>query len=236
MNADSNNPSLNDLKCIWMTSGLVAYKLCNFQFDCENCEFDRVFRKNAEVAVEKININGNEFPNPVNDLIDRVREEYYNEKLIYLKNQLVLKKIFGNVCYLGINPIILHLVDNSKSIEFTAENFMKKDNIFMHIYGEWGKIEFISPIDCTIIEKFIIPSAKPGKWIAIITTDEADISQYNTESWNNEKIKCIEILKRKTGLTPAIGQTAMDGGEKIESVCQFLGKEEYLRLIKGIFP
>lgn len=32
------------LKCIWMTAGIVGYKLCEQEFDCENCAFDRAIR------------------------------------------------------------------------------------------------------------------------------------------------------------------------------------------------
>lgn len=29
----------NDLKCVWMSAGLVNYKLCDLDFNCEHCEF-----------------------------------------------------------------------------------------------------------------------------------------------------------------------------------------------------
>lgn len=32
------------LKCIWMTAGVVDYKLCEQELDCEHCAFDRAFR------------------------------------------------------------------------------------------------------------------------------------------------------------------------------------------------
>lgn len=33
-----------DIKCVWMHAGVVSYKLCNLNFQCESCEFDRVMR------------------------------------------------------------------------------------------------------------------------------------------------------------------------------------------------
>lgn len=33
-----------ELPCIWMEAGLVAYKLCNQDFDCEHCSFDAEMR------------------------------------------------------------------------------------------------------------------------------------------------------------------------------------------------
>lgn len=33
-----------DLKCVWMVAGLVSYRLCDQNFHCERCDFDRVMR------------------------------------------------------------------------------------------------------------------------------------------------------------------------------------------------
>jgi glycine cleavage system H protein len=30
----------NDLKCVWMTAGLLSYKLCKYNFQCERCPLD----------------------------------------------------------------------------------------------------------------------------------------------------------------------------------------------------
>jgi glycine cleavage system H lipoate-binding protein len=32
------------MKCVWMTAGVVGFKLCGLQFDCEHCTFDRAIR------------------------------------------------------------------------------------------------------------------------------------------------------------------------------------------------
>lgn len=32
------------VKCVWMSAGLVDFKLCSLQFDCEHCSFDRAIR------------------------------------------------------------------------------------------------------------------------------------------------------------------------------------------------
>ena len=33
-----------ELKCVWMEAGLVSYKLCDYEYECERCPFDQVFR------------------------------------------------------------------------------------------------------------------------------------------------------------------------------------------------
>ena len=37
--------------CIWMSAGLVSYKLCDRDFDCGNCPLDAALRGNAAAPV-----------------------------------------------------------------------------------------------------------------------------------------------------------------------------------------
>jgi len=43
-----DNETMGDLlKCVWMLADVVAYKLCDREYDCEHCPFDRALRGNA---------------------------------------------------------------------------------------------------------------------------------------------------------------------------------------------
>ncbi len=35
----------NDMRCIWMTAGVINYKLCDMNFQCEKCEFNKVMQR-----------------------------------------------------------------------------------------------------------------------------------------------------------------------------------------------
>ncbi|HEX6865334.1 MAG TPA: hypothetical protein VF414_21075 [Thermoanaerobaculia bacterium] len=37
-------PSPGVLPCVWMSAGLVAFKLCDREGECEGCPFDRAMR------------------------------------------------------------------------------------------------------------------------------------------------------------------------------------------------
>jgi len=237
MSADYYNTLLNDLKCIWMTSGLVSYKLCSRQFDCDNCEFDKVFRNDLKPLSEKNSAEKNNESNPIDAIIGRIKYENFNEKMIYLQNQLVIKKLFGNAYYLGINPIILSTLSNVNLISFTNDNNIKRGQIILSIEGGWGKKEFISPIDFLLIEKFCIMPAgfNLNKWFAILISNETIESQYNFAQWNNEKERLIKNLKLYLNANQEIGKTLMDGGEKVKSIDQMLGMNEYLGLINDVF-
>jgi glycine cleavage system H protein len=46
MNAGSENPVIpeGELHCIWMDAGLVGYKLCDRQYQCDGCLYDTLIR------------------------------------------------------------------------------------------------------------------------------------------------------------------------------------------------
>ncbi|NIO18620.1 hypothetical protein GTN42_04145, partial [bacterium] len=35
-------------RCIWMTAGVISFKLCPLDYDCEYCEFDEVMRSRVK--------------------------------------------------------------------------------------------------------------------------------------------------------------------------------------------
>ena len=108
---NNNRNRSEDLHCIWMASNHVAYKLCDKEFDCENCDFDKAIRN---LSVQN-NFNGNEESKHKDILIDtisKIENEFYDEKLIYLNNQLIIKKLFGPTYYLRLNPLLSPLFDD----------------------------------------------------------------------------------------------------------------------------
>ena len=49
VNSKNAGASRKDDYCIWMNAGLVAYKLCDREFKCEECPVDDLMRKESEL-------------------------------------------------------------------------------------------------------------------------------------------------------------------------------------------
>ncbi|MEJ2618290.1 MAG: hypothetical protein P8Z35_25265 [Ignavibacteriaceae bacterium] len=237
---DKNLPEAsNEIKCIWMTSQQVAYKLCDKKFDCENCEFDKAFRNHSTKLNEQKLAKNLAADDLLESVIKKVGEEVYDDKLIYLKNQLVIKKLFGNAYYLGINPVILYLVEQVNSIQEFPKNDIKKDQVIFTLYGNWGKKEFISPINFLIIGKISINPIKfnRNKWHSVIlfNDDEVKNIQLTKNDWAIEKNNILSYLKYQAKNKPGIGNSLMDGGEPVQFLYQYLGKKEFLNLLNENF-
>jgi len=226
------------MNCIWI--GLLKHKLCNHEFDCENCEFDKIFRSlSAQMSDDNINFRAVKTPGEdmLENLISKIENESFDNKVLYLKNQLVIKNLFGNAYYLGVNPIVLYLLDDFDSINDFYNNEIKRDQMIFLLKAKWGMKQFISPINFMIIKKINFSEFKLNKWYAIILFNEFDKENFllSEEDWLKEKNNLLNILNDYKFNNPQIGQSMLDGGEKIKYLHQFLGEKKYLKLLDSIF-
>jgi len=44
LSADAKN------RCIWMMAGVISFKLCPLNYDCEHCDFDEAMRSQVRSA------------------------------------------------------------------------------------------------------------------------------------------------------------------------------------------
>jgi hypothetical protein len=222
-----------------MSSELVKYKLCDREFDCDNCEFDKVMR-NLSLKLEDIQ-QGKNSEEQNADLIDklykRIESETYDEKIIYLKNQLVLKNLFGNAYYLGINPIVLYLLDDINLLHEFNNKEIKRDQIIFTLEGNWGLKQFISPVDFMVIEKINFSQFRLNKWYAIILFNgiEREDEMLSLNEFIDEKNEVLSFLKKHSLKNPEIGNTLMDGGKKVKFLYQYIGKQNYMGLLNRVF-
>jgi len=238
MSTNNNRPlkSFRDMKCIWMDSGLVNYKLCDKDFNCDACEFDRVFR-NIAAKTEAKNIPQHNNADIVDKLVKRIENVNYDNKLIYLRNQLVMKNLFGNAYYIGINPMLLYLLDDYRDVHEFHSNEIKKNQIVLTFEGGWGFKQFVSPINFLIIEKVNSLDFKTNQWYAIILFNPSDNEDYIMDhgEWEHEKHKMIEKINGYSMNQPSIGVTMADGGSEVGFFHQYIGRREYNKLLNMFF-
>ncbi len=237
MNINNQN-RLENYKCIWMSSGVVEYKLCDKNFACENCEFDRVIRnvsnhKENDVEILKTS------KEVITTIIDKLKPETNIEKVSVLKNQLMVKNLFSDIHYIGINPGIFSLLDNITGVIIQdSRNFINKDEEFFTLKGDWGEVTFTAPMDFFFLGKIntAVSDFINNKWFGMIQTVPQSI---NSASLSLENLNLI-ISKTKEELFhynithPEVGNTMYDGGEYHKFLYQIIGKEAYLNLLNKL--
>jgi hypothetical protein len=237
-NKNESKKAFEDLKCIWMSSSVVEYKLCDKDFDCENCQFDKVIR-NLAVDSKQQSSTGETPVSMLDSLMKKIQNQVYEPKNIYLRSQLIVKHLFADTYYLGINPAILLFLDNINSVKDPGrQGYILKNQALLRVEGEWGYITFTSPMNFTLLDKlnFSAEDILSNKWFAIISIDQSEIepARITRDDWYNNQISSLNLLSEYKLKTPKIGTTLMDGGIPVKNLNRLLGNSEYLKIISKL--
>jgi len=220
------------LKCIWMASQVLDYKLCDNKFDCENCQFDKVMRN-------LLNEKETQNTDIANIIFNKLQSIKYDNKIIYLKNNLIAKEICQGTFYLGINPIFISFLDTVSFLSvYESKKNILTDQQVINILGEWGSISLSAPMNFMIYDllDFPIDTLLTLKWVAIIGAVDQEISngRLYQEEWNTKHQKALSTIEEIKLNVPQVGNTMMDGGTKIKFLHQLIGKKRYINILNSM--
>ncbi len=252
------------LPCVWMMAGVLCYKLCDRQYDCEHCELHRVLQSGG-----KYSLQGEQFASSFSSPEEqsehgRAVEEQVNH---WLSQIIAGSKIYLDRCYspshfwmypekehvvVGIDTNVLKILHPiSKMVPPEPHHQLKR-----HQY-------------CGLIvrDELTIPLHAPfsGEVVALNNQHITQLEQEypNRDNWifkmhPAEKVQSIEDICRgedmlrlyvrkihlikeylrdmlsKTAVG-ALGVTMADGGETELNLEHILGREAYKNLVKEIF-
>lgn len=220
------------LKCIWMASQVLDYKLCDNKFDCENCPFDKVMRN----LLNEKELQNTDIANTISNKLQSIK---YDSKIIYLKNNLIAKEICHDTFYLGINPILISFLD---TVSFLSVYESKKNILIgqqvIQILGEWGTFSLSAPMNFMIYDllDFPIDTLLTFQWVAIIGAVDQEISKGKLyqEEWNTMYEKALSTIEEIKSLVSQVGNTMMDGGTQIKFLHQLVGKKKYTNILNSM--
>lgn len=229
------------LKCIWMECGYVEYKLCDRNFDCENCPFDKAIKTAIKVGEKNQSIDTFGDDSNVNQIPNQIK---ITENHLWL-----IKK--GEHFTIGLDDFAQKFFDAGCSIFFPliGSNLLV-GKTFLWIIGSFGAIGFQSPISGTvrwINEKvkrnpqlFFEASAYSIELVKVESDDGVINGKiYDFDERNNlvyqDNLLIREFLLKKFSPTSKTHITLPDGGEFIKSYLKELSNQDFIQLLKLIF-
>jgi hypothetical protein len=224
--------NFDELKCLWMECNVVDYKLCDNNFECENCEFDREFKSRLN---KKENIR-----EEIESIFDSGHYTVaFNHPHYHFDCGLVLKNFLDNIYYVGLELYIVKLIDTASKINYlSSKDIINRGEPILSIKNGWGEVNLISPIGFRFIERL-----NPGnlfsngiKWFAIIEVEKSDINNYSIgEKKYFDKLYETKMMMKDYALsTEMAGVTMYDGGTPFEHWSDIMGKENYRKLMKKV--
>lgn len=224
-------------KCIWMTTGLISYKLCERNYQCEICPFDQAI-KNEEGGE-------GDFPeaeqdqavtSPVSDVA-----AWINGSVFYHPDHCWVKVENPEKVRIGIDCLLTQLIANVKVVILPrAGSLAGQGECYAHIIQEDYIVPVISPLSGLVqavnprLKKepeLITADPRGDGWLVTIKPEnlESDLKNLlfgrKALLWYRKEEK--EIIVRTTELMmkhspQAVGPTMQDGGARISCLQDLL--------------
>jgi glycine cleavage system H protein len=248
-----------ELKCIWMTAGLLTYKLCKYNLQCERCPLDRELRNlpltpsvDPTSSQDAKNV-GSEDAGPTLS-----REEFLGEdlspsdikgSLFYHPGHTWVKVEGADEVRVGLDCFLRRIVGKVKVIvlPLPGRRCHRGENL-CSIIQEDGILRIISPVSGSILSVNQKLKDEPG----LINKDPlgdgflVTLKPKNLQrdqkylffgeaalSWYQkewERLKAAVISELHHG-EEGVGMTMQDGGIKLKDIKTFVDPERYIQLV-----
>ncbi|UCG12827.1 MAG: glycine cleavage system protein H [Deltaproteobacteria bacterium] len=247
-------------RCIWMTAGVISFKLCALDYDCEHCDFDEVMRSQAKSKKERL--RGKRVRSRVSASSESVtapsadskKPPFFtfstgevDEELRLHPAHLWIRRDEGETWKLGIDKLLAYVLPAASKVELYGLNAMLLQNrLCGKVRTEAGIIPLTAPLSGRLVRanpqlgehpELLQQDPYGEGWMATIESsqDESDLRKYYTgiggRKFLEEEAQHLRFLLKHRGIeVDNIGDTLPDGGANIRYLNQILPGPVCLRL------
>jgi glycine cleavage system H lipoate-binding protein len=247
----------SDKKCVWMEAGIVSYKICDREFQCETCPLDiglkggENFSENHSSQKNKTSPEGrmkqkNNLPME-DSSCSRFFRYKLDEKYFVNSGHCWCKVISENHVRIGIDDIVATAMGSIDEVILPTlgEKVMRGSSCgqviqFEHIFSivspVSGKVISVNTELASIPNQVTLDPLKKG-WLLDIKPEalQHDLKYCRSSdallSWYLKEIKWLEGSLAKGFQHENIGITLTDGGEMSRNLRNYIPKDNYRRLI-----
>lgn len=236
----------NELRCVWMTAGILSYQLCNRKFDCEDCPLDSAMRMHFSQQASVTKTLRQAYSS-------RLEGQKLRPECLYSRKHYWLKRQDRSSVRIGIEPTLASILVSPRAIVLpSVGEQLQKDKVCAWVVTEGGTLQITSPLDGEVWDANAPLADRPHDlcdypmdrgWLFELMIKEEDLAQAKLLSMEDaEKIftddnaKFQMLVKAELEKNyEATGVTLPDGGQFLQSVADMLGVEKYFKLVRDVF-
>jgi glycine cleavage system H protein len=230
----------DELRCVWMSAGILSYQLCDRQFDCDHCPVDAAMRKRYPRQEE------------APGQIATAREVLRSDRM-YSRNHCWAKEIHKNVVRVGIEPGLGAALLDPKEIVLPAENQrIGHGQACLWIVMEGGTLPVESPVTGIVRNTNPQLSEQPHLlrsqsldhgWVYDMELEESAALRRDLLNSDQAEAKFASDQAQFSHLLsgaleqgrPEVGMTMADGGQRLQGLADMVGRGRYFSLLRKVF-
>lgn len=246
------------LQCWWMLAGVVDYKLCDHNFDCEHCPFDKAIHGSVPQSAFEIEESISDKPAEMklNNTAEFTNFQEYklSDALFYHPSHIWMRVEEGGCVRVGLDDFGQRVLGRIYSVTLPAQG-----NNIVRNEGNWkvthqvGETTLIAPVSGTVKKVNTKLAQYPSLlnrepygegWAFVIEPTDLDeclkdiFYGQKVKGWYKSEVeklyaKANEVLSTSVG---SIGQTMPDGGMLMKDFMSELDADEMLQVISSFFP
>jgi glycine cleavage system H lipoate-binding protein len=243
-------------ECVWMQAGVVGYKLCDRQFDCDRCPFDLAIRDGGHFAAERSQETSAAFKDTPLAASALARADHLpldgceiNDAVFYHPGHVWARVEDEGRVRVGLDDFGQRLAGRIYAVKLPAPGTPAEAGIACwRISQQVGDTVLLAPvpgmiqaINPKLAERPSLINRDPyGEgWAFVVQPaflEQSLKSLYYGERaarWFSESIAQLhtEVIRLFTSLSPDIGTTMTDGGLLVEELHRLLAPGQLQKLI-----
>jgi len=235
----------DEQRCVWMEAGVLFYRLCDRQQDCDNCPLDAAMHGRVTSTVEPISAGGP-------GVSDTPFQDTLLEGLRYSRGHWWALRLQSHRFRLGIEPGLAEALPNIKGLVLPSpKQRLRKGQTCMWLVLEGGTLPLEAPLDGVVlavnpdlIDKPFLLCQEPFNdgWLCDMEADDAAVATAGLMSADEARMKYAADQSRfgaslaavSGGKHPSVGITLADGGQRLRNIAGVLEPTRYLALVRRL--
>ncbi len=231
--------------CIWMEAGIIDFKLCDHNRDCENCAFDAIMKNERSFTRhQNANVTHATSHNP----LQRLQALQWDSTSYYGSRYWYIEPLGHNKALVGLNELAMQIVPTVKDIILTEDGHVEKDQAVGWLVTDSGTICLNAPFDATIKKTNPALLADMNKrhkkaWFFTVEHDHLEDELVHLKKGkpaaaflNIRRSKVLDIFESEMqSMSASVGETMQDGGVLVSNLEEMIGPKRYFKIICEFF-
>ncbi len=234
-------PEDRDQRCIWMTAGLISYRLCDRDFDCQSCLFDAAMR--GEAGAETLRRLGRDALKPP--------PWRFPDDRRYAPGHSWAQATSDGRVRVGVDAFAASVLGALRGVTAAEPGTrLRAGESLCGLQARFGEIRLRAAVGGHVARVNPLLERDPGRvvsspyelgWVLELTPDGGDAARVvaallPAETMRKRALMDLRHLRRRLGMQllemgGQLGATLPDGGVRLTDVSAMVGASRYLELI-----